>query len=120
MAENFSDYCGIMTIWAKNGKSRLSFHVEKHHLNLQNTIHGGMLFALMDHAGGVALFTMGRGYSFVTLSSNIYYLANVSEGDVFADGNVVRCGKTTALVEVSITDAKGRLLCKGQLEFYFL
>lgn len=119
MTDNFGDYCGLEVLSAENGMAKLQFKVMSHHLNNHNSIHGGMLFTLIDSTGGCALRSIST-VPFVTLSDSTFYLSNVQEGIVAAEGKVVRKGRNTALVEVVVTDKSGKQLCRSLLEYYFL
>src|ERR1700730_11270516 len=65
-------------------------------------VHGGVLSALVDMAAGV-----GVGQS--TLDLNVSFLAAAGDGDLFAEGRLLRRGRTIAFGEARISDASGRL-----------
>ena len=79
--------------------------------NPYGVAHGGALYTLADNATGLAAHTDGRSY--VTQSSNMYFLRNQTEGVIRAEATVRRRGRTTCLVEVDITGENGTLLASG-------
>ena len=79
--------------------------------NPYGMIHGGALYTLADNATGMAAHMDGRSY--VTQSSNMYFLRNQTEGVIRAEATVRRRGRTTCLVEVDITGENGALLATG-------
>lgn len=79
--------------------------------NPYGVAHGSALYTMADNATGIAAHTDGRSY--VTQSSNMYFLNNRKEGTVRAEANVIRRGRTTCLVGVEITDEDGKLLASG-------
>jgi uncharacterized protein (TIGR00369 family) len=55
-----------------------------------------------------------------TLDLNVSFLASASEGAVFAEGRILRKGRTVAFGEATITDAGGRLLAVGRATYMIL
>jgi uncharacterized protein (TIGR00369 family) len=79
-------------------------------------VHGGVAATLLDSVMGCAVHTtlpIGRG--FTTLEIKINYLRAMSEetGTVQAEGKVVHAGRSTAMAEGRIVDAKGKLYGVG-------
>ena len=79
--------------------------------NPYGVAHGGALYTLADNATGMVAHMDGRSY--VTQSSNMYFLQNQTEGVIRAEATVKRRGRTTCLVEVDITGENGKLLASG-------
>lgn len=83
--------------------------------------HGGLFSALVDMAvGGALSTTLERsegGIGQTTLDLNVSFIAGVSEGDVLAEGRLLRRGRTIAFGEATITDAEGRLLAAGRATY---
>jgi uncharacterized protein (TIGR00369 family) len=67
--------------------------------------HGGVTFTLADTVGGAALVSI-VDQPVPTIDMRIDYL-EVGEGDLYAEGDVVRVGSDVGTVEVSITDEAG-------------
>ena len=84
--------------------------------NPYGMVHGGALYTLADNAAGFAAHTDGRSY--VTQSSNLYFLRNQAEGVIHAEAKVRRHGRTTCLVEVDITGEDGALLASGTFVYF--
>lgn len=79
--------------------------------NPYGVAHGSALYTMADNATGIAAHTDGRSY--VTQSSNMYFLNNQREGTLRAEARVVHRGRSTCLVEVEITGDSGKLLASG-------
>ena len=45
------------------------------------------------------------------------FMLPFTAGDVVAEASVLHCGNRTALVDVALTDGRGRLLAKGSAAF---
>ena len=84
-------------------------------------VHGGVYSALVDTAVGGALSTLhaasGGGVGQSTLDLNVSFLAGASEGDILAEGRILKRGRSIAFGEARITDAEGRLLAIGRATY---
>ena len=96
--------------------SILRLTIRRESLNLHGLVHGGALFTLADNAAGSAASTDGRTY--VTQASDIHFLRAISEGVVRAEGRVRHRGRSTVLVDVSITDGDGKLLATASFSYF--
>jgi acyl-CoA thioesterase len=87
-------------------------------------VHGGVYSALVDTAVGGALSTMHEasegGVGQTTLDLNVSFIAGASEGDIFAEGQILRMGKSVAFGETRITDSTGRLLAVGRATYMII
>jgi uncharacterized protein (TIGR00369 family) len=80
--------------------------------------------ALVDTAVGGALSTLHAasegGVGQTTLDLNVSFLAGASEGDILAEGRILKRGRSIAFGEARITDAAGRLLAVGRATYMIL
>lgn len=95
---------------------RLEAEVTDAHRNGYGALHGGYLMALADCAAGYSAFTDGRHY--VTQSSHMSFLKNVSSGKIFADARVLKRGRLVSVVRVEIFSGEECLLCEGSFNCY--
>ena len=84
--------------------------------NVYGFVHGGAIYAMADNAAGCATSTDGRSY--VTQESDMHFLSNQAEGTVTAEARVRHRGRTTVLVEVSVTGEEEKLLATGTFTFF--
>ena len=77
-------------------------------------LHGGVIMALADSAGGAcALLNLPRDASGTsTIESKTNFLGAVRSGTVTAIAKPLHVGGTTIVVETSVRDASGRLVAK--------
>lgn len=84
-------------------------------------VHGGVYSALVDTAVGGALATMHEaaegGVGQTTLDLNVTFIAAISDGEIFAEGQILKMGRTIAFGETRITDSSGRLLAVGRATY---
>ena len=72
-------------------------------------LHGGVLMALADSAGGVCAFlNLPPGGSTATIESKTNFFAAVREGEVHARARPLHRGRTTIVVETDVFDSTGR------------
>ena len=118
-------YLGVVVEDAKPGWVRLRVEVRDELRNAAGApVHGGLMSALVDMAVGGALGTLSDaaagGVNQSTLDLNVSFLAAATEGPIFAEGKILRRGRTIAFGEASITDAAGRLCAVGRATYMIL
>lgn len=77
-------------------------------------MHGGVIMALADSAGGTcALLNLPHDASgTTTIESKTNFLGAVRGGSVTATSTPLHRGRTTIVVETAVTDDKGKLVAK--------
>lgn len=92
--------------------------VAERHKQVHGVVHGGVLAALADTAGGLATYmSVPRGSRVATVEMKMNYLEPVEKGTVVADARVIRVGKTLAVVECDLRDEIERLVGKALMTF---
>lgn len=113
---SFVALCGIHVETLEQDHSVLRMSYRPDLANPFGLYHGGALYTLADSAAGTAVHTDGRQY--LTQNSAVYFLKNVSSGDVIAEASVKYRGGTTCLAEVEIKSEEGTLLFRGEYTFF--
>lgn len=118
-------YLGVVVEDAKPGWVRLRVDVRDELRNAAGApVHGGVMSALVDMAVGGALGTLSEasagGIGQSTLDLNVSFLAAATEGPVFAEGKILRRGRSIAFGEAHITDAAGKLCAVGRATYMIL
>jgi uncharacterized protein (TIGR00369 family) len=110
---------GFALVVAERGKVVLRMRVGKKHLQVHGVVHGGVLAALADTAGGLATYmSCPPGARVATIEMKINYLEAVEGGSVTAEAIVVRIGRHVAVVDCDITDDAHRLVGKALMTFF--
>lgn len=117
----FWRYLGVEVAEAGEGRVRLLVRARDEIRNAPGApLHGGVFAALTDMAVGGALSTMhdasAGGVGQVTLDMNVSFIGAAS-GDVYAEGRILRRGRSVAFGEATITDAGGKLLAVGRATY---
>ncbi len=121
---SFWRYLGVEVMEAREGWVRLRVPVRDELRNAPGApVHGGVYSALVDMAVGGALSTMHEasagGVGQTTLDLNVS-LIGAGTGDVFAEGRILRRGRSIAFGEATITDGAGKLLAAGRATYMIL
>jgi len=121
----FWRYLGVQVEDAGEGWVRLRVPVKD---GLRNAVaapvHGGVLSALVDMAVGGALGTThdnaAGGVGQTTLDLNVSFLAAAGDGEIVAEGRLLRRGRSIAFGEARITDGAGKLVAVGRATYMIL
>jgi uncharacterized protein (TIGR00369 family) len=124
-SNSFWRHLGIEVDEAGEGWVRLRVPVREDLRNAPGApVHGGVYSALVDTAVGGALSTLHAasegGVGQTTLDLNVSFLAGASEGDILAEGRILKRGRSIAFGEARITDAAGRLLAVGRATYMII
>ncbi|MGH7356205.1 MAG: PaaI family thioesterase [Candidatus Rokuibacteriota bacterium] len=116
---------GVEVEDAKDGWVRLRVPIRDDLRNAAGApLHGGVYSALVDMAVGGALSTLhddaAGGVGQTTLDLNVSFIAAVTEGAVYAEGRILKRGRSIAFGEARITDAQDRLLAIGRATYMIL
>jgi len=110
---------GFTLAKASRGRVRLQMKVDARHLQVHGVVHGGVLAALADTAGGLASYmSCPLGTRVATVEMKINYLEGVERGILTADAEVVRIGRHLAVVDCDVTDDAKRLVAKALMTFF--
>jgi uncharacterized protein (TIGR00369 family) len=111
---NPSQHFGFELVEAQRGRVAIRMAVRELHQQIQGAVHGGVLAALADTAGGLAAFVASPpGTRVVTIELKINFLESVERGSVTADGRVIRQGRNIIVVDCDVTDDRARLVAKA-------
>jgi len=106
--DRFAMNAGVDLLEVGNGYAKTRMRVTPEHLNGGGVCQGGALFTLADLACAAAM----NSHLVLTLgtSANITFVANVSEGYVYAEAHELVDHPKMPYCEVRVTDETGRLL----------
>ena len=124
-ANLFWRYLGVQVDDAGEGWVRLRVPVADGLRNATGApVHGGVLSALVDMAVGGALGTThdnaAGGVGQATLDLNVSFLSAAGDGDILAEGRLLRRGRSVAFGEARITDGAGKLVAVGRATYMLL
>ena len=102
-------WLGFEVLEAQGGTARVRLPYQPHMCNSRGMVQGGVVSALADFAGAMALLTMLDEKDFTpTIEMSINFLGP-GRSDLTAEAHVLRCGSRVGTAFVQIRDADGTL-----------
>jgi uncharacterized protein (TIGR00369 family) len=118
-SSNTAKQFGFVLAEAEPGRVVLRMRVDERHMQVHGAVHGGVLAALADTAGGLATYiALPRGKRVATIEMKINYLEAVEGGTVEAEARLIRRGRHVAVVDCEIRDHNRRLVGKALMTFF--
>jgi uncharacterized protein (TIGR00369 family) len=124
-ANRFWRFLGIEVEAAKEGWVRLRVDARDEIRNAPGApVHGAVYAALVDTGVGGALSTLHEsaagGVGQTTTDLNVSFVSGTVDGPIFAEGRILKRGRTLVFGETTITDAAGKLLAVGRATYMIL
>ena len=111
--QSFLSLIGAKIETVEKGKVSISCESKDTLLQQQGLLHGGVITALADVAGGyAALTTMPENAEVLTVELKINLMRPATTKKVIAIGEVIKAGKTLVVVEATVTDEANKILAK--------
>jgi uncharacterized protein (TIGR00369 family) len=110
MSENagFRELVGTELSSTEEGRAVVSLHAEERHLNPNGTVHGGVVYTLVDVSMAEALKTMVEGDERpVTIEIKVNYLEPGKPGTLTSTAQVRKGGKRLVIVEAEVAQGDG-------------
>ena len=93
----------VEIISALAGTVKAQLRVIPVHLNSKGTLHGTVIAALTDWAGGLAITSMGRTNTGLSTDIHTTFVSTAKEGDLLEiEGRISRAGRVLAFTTVEI------------------
>jgi uncharacterized protein (TIGR00369 family) len=117
----FYKLLGIKIEEVREDYARLSIKICKKHLQLLNTVHGGVTASLADSAAAWAAFGSTNPNSVpVTVEMKINFLKPVSSGKLIAEARNIHKGSRILVSDVEVRDDNGDMVAKSLITYYLL
>lgn len=111
-SEGFGAMIGLHTTFLSEGVAVTEIDIRPEYINLQGTVHGGILLTLADVTGGTAACTYGN---IVATVDNSYHFLRAGKDvtKLTARAEVIKAGRKIMVFDVKVTDQNGKLLGEG-------
>ncbi len=118
--DGFAGEPGIRNEGAQGGHSRLAFDADERHLNVEGTLHGGVLATLVDTAMGLAVRSSIDGSDVpATTQLTIAYLTAARQGHLVVSARVLKQGDHVLFCDADI-EQDGRAVVHALATFAVL
>ncbi|WP_455675232.1 PaaI family thioesterase [Pradoshia sp.] len=108
----FNKHLNIRTEIFDEGNVRCTMDVQEHHLNVNQAVHGGVLFSLLDSVMGATIRSV-TGIPLVTVNMSIHYLAAVVAGEkLTARAEIAHLGRSLVTAEGFLEGEDGLIRAK--------
>lgn len=108
----FPHWLGFRLLDLEEGYARIAVTTRPEHANFLGTVDGGVIAALSDYAGACAANTLGPARVGIQLSIN--FVANAPlNSELYAEARAVHAGKAMAIIEITVTTDRGKLIAKA-------
>ncbi len=113
---------GIKIDEVKEDYAKLSIKIDnKKHIQLLNTVHGGVTAGLADSAAAWAIFGSKNLQGFpVTVEMKINFLKPVSSGKLIAEARNIHKGSRILVCDVEVKSDDGILVAKSLVTYYLV
>lgn len=115
-SKSFEKHLGVEFEKYQDSYCEVTLEIKDHHLNIGETVHGGIINALCDIAlsGAVTSNFVDKAGTVVTLQMNVNFLKPGFSGDkLTAYGEVTKQGRTIFYVEGGVKNQNGELLARA-------
>jgi uncharacterized protein (TIGR00369 family) len=101
--EGFRELVGVKLSDTEEGKAVVNLQAEGRHLNPNGTVHGGVVYTLVDVSMAEALRTIiEEGERIVTIEIKINYMEPGNPGTLTTTAQVRKGGKRVTVVEAEV------------------
>lgn len=111
----FSYESGIRVTHVEPGLARGVLRAGPNSVNPHGMVHGGAMATLADTVGGCCACSTGDHC--VTSSSTLEFL-RPARGDLFCEATPKKLGRQLSVIQIAITDARGKTVATGTFTFF--
>lgn len=109
---------GIKAVEISKGYAHLELETTSSSLNINGTVHGGLIFTLVDMAAGAAAMSLGNPVT--TLSGNVNFFRPAFEEKLIAKCKAIHTGRRTIVCETEVFNEKDKLISKSTITMFVL
>ena len=111
----FSSENGILVTHVEPGLARGVLRAGPTSINPHGMIHGGAMATLADTVGGCCACSTG---SYCVTSSSTLEFLRPAQGDLFCEATPKKLGRQLSVIQIVITDARGKTVATGTFTFF--
>lgn len=108
----FNNFLGIKLEKFEEGSVVYSIKVTPNHKNVNQAVHGGVYFSILDSVMGATVRSVTKK-PITTINSSVNFFSPLKDGDsMYASAKVVQLGKSIVTAEGEVRDCNGSILAK--------
>jgi uncharacterized protein (TIGR00369 family) len=109
----FNKHLGIKFEKIEEDSMVCSIKITTSHLNVNNSVHGGVFFSILDSVMGATIRTVVN-QPIVTVNMSINYFAPLMNGEeMMATAKILQLGNSIVTAEGLVEDSKGSVVAKS-------
>ncbi|MDD4861684.1 MAG: PaaI family thioesterase, partial [Smithellaceae bacterium] len=113
----FIKLLGVTIEKLEHGCCQSQLKIKDSFLNVHNTVHGGVIYSMVDISMGVAVYsTLKKDDETVTVEIKINYLKPAKTKSLFCEARVIQKGKNIVVLEAEVR-SESNLIAKAQGTF---
>ena len=117
----FLEFMGMTLEELKDGYARFRMPVQQGFIQGAGVVQGGLLVAMASETIAHAVMTLlERGEGIATIELKNSFLASADQGDVIAEGNVYKKGRTVIIGDCHVLSEAGKTLTRTTSTFLLL
>jgi acyl-CoA thioesterase len=117
----FYQLLGMKIEEVRENYARLSMEIAEKHMQLLNTVHGGVIASLADSAAAWAVFGSSNFEGIpVTVEMKVNFLKPITSGKLIAEARNIHEGSRIFVSDVEVKNGEGDLVAKSLLTYYLL
>ena len=115
----FGNLVGVKIVEIREGYARTEIEVRPELMNPVNSVHGGVLFTMIDITGGSA--AVSHGENVTTVDADIRYLRpGIGVNKLVCEAEEIKRGRQLLVYRVDVKDEKGNILTAGTVTYMSL
>ena len=115
----FGNLVGVKIVEIREGYARTELEVRTELMNPVNSVHGGVLFTMIDITGGSA--AVSHGENVTTVDADIRYLRpGIGVNKLVCEAEEIKRGRQLLVYRVDVKDEKGNILTAGTVTYMSL
>jgi len=95
------------------GNAKLIIPVRERFFHSGSAVHGSVYFKALDDAAFFAANSLVEEVLLLTVQFSVYFIAQVSEGEISATGRVIQNSGRFLLAESFLSDGEGKEIARG-------
>lgn len=115
----FGNLVGVKIVEIRKGYARTELEIRPELMNPVDSVHGGVLFTMIDITGGSA--AVSHGENVTTVDADIRYLRpGIGVNRLVCEAEEIKKGRQLLVYRVDVKDERGNILAAGTVTYMSL